>query len=268
MANRDHLKLVRTQDRNGNSVHRWKKDDEDRQVDLPDGVEASVSLPDTSVRSGDQEVVDNERMFLMPEIDGKEVSAVQCFSLNDSMKTKLSTRGKGYPETFYEIEGQDGAEAYHDRLAEVAESSKFGAAVDVPSVDDLDSDDHRMFMSEDGTCGFVLKRDEESTDDEHDLIVGVFAGPGSPPKSADSMLVSAVAQGGKRLDCYDTILPKLYSGVGFRETERWEWDDQYKPDDWDYETFSQYNGGRPDVVFMSFDKSASPYFDEKAAKTG
>lgn len=268
MSKRDHLKLMRTQDVNGNSVHRWKRDEADRKVEVPRGIEPSVSLPESSSRRGDQSVVKNERVFLMPEIDGNEVGAVQCFSIDDSMKEKLSAQGKGFPETMYEIEGRDGAQSYHDRIAEVAESSRFGAAVDVPSVDDLDSDDMRMFMSEDGTCGFVLKRDEDSESGEHDNIVGVFAGEGSPKRVADSMLLSAVAQGGKRLDCYDTILPKLYSGVGFRETERWQWDDQYKPDSWDYDTFSDYNGGRPDVVFMSFDKSASPYFDEKAAKTG
>ena len=34
---------------------------------------------------------------------------------------------------------------------------------------------------------------------------------------------------------------------------RLAWNDDYAPDGWDYEQFGRFNGGRSDVVFMSYD---------------
>ncbi|MFC9841322.1 hypothetical protein ACFVKB_47395 [Rhodococcus sp. NPDC127530] len=68
---------------------------------------------------------------------------------------------------------------------------------------------------------------------------------------------TAVAQGGRRLDCFDTVLPDLYSKAGFVAVARLRWNDDYAPDGWDYTTFRQFNGGRPDVVFMAHNPRAA-----------
>ncbi|WP_342661655.1 hypothetical protein [Rhodococcus ruber] len=73
---------------------------------------------------------------------------------------------------------------------------------------------------------------------------------------AQSMLRQATALGGHRLDCFDTVLPKLYTDAGFVPIARLAWNDDYAPDGWNYETYRRYNNGRPDVVFMAYNRRA------------
>jgi hypothetical protein len=69
----------------------------------------------------------------------------------------------------------------------------------------------------------------------------------------------AVQQGGRRLDCFDTALPTIYSAEGFRAVARTPFDDNDKPDGWNEDDFKAYHGGKPDVVFMVHDAQAGPY---------
>ena len=55
----------------------------------------------------------------------------------------------------------------------------------------------------------------------------------------------AIKNGAKKLDCFDNFLPEYYSKFGFKEIRRMKWDDNYAPENWDYNKY-----GRPDVVFM------------------
>ena len=61
---------------------------------------------------------------------------------------------------------------------------------------------------------------------------------------------------GGGLDCFDTVLPAIYAKSGFVAVARLKWNDDYAPDDWNYTTYSAFNGGRPDVVFMAHDPAA------------
>jgi len=47
----------------------------------------------------------------------------------------------------------------------------------------------------------------------------------------------------------------LYGRAGFRPVARIKWDDRYAPKGWDYDdnVLKQFNGGRPDIVFMVYD---------------
>jgi predicted ABC-type ATPase len=45
----------------------------------------------------------------------------------------------------------------------------------------------------------------------------------------------------------------MYSQSGFRAVARLPFDDKYAPPGWSKETFGEFNGGRPDVVFMVHD---------------
>ena len=74
---------------------------------------------------------------------------------------------------------------------------------------------------------------------------------------AYALLNLATQLGGTKLDCFDTVLPKIYGAVGFVETGRDAWNEEYKPDGWDFDTFKAYNNGRPDVVYMAFDPAAA-----------
>jgi hypothetical protein len=63
----------------------------------------------------------------------------------------------------------------------------------------------------------------------------------------------AVSAGGRKLDAFDTVLPEFYAPHGFKAVARTKWNDDFAPDEWSKETFSEFNGGQPDVVFMVYD---------------
>lgn len=105
----------------------------------------------------------------------------------------------------------------------------------------------RMFLSKDKTAGFALQGDN---------IVSVFAHPILARGASPNLLDIAVQNGGRRVDIFDTYLPKLYSREGFRPVARMLWDDQYAPIDWNYEATKQFNNGKPDIIFMAYDPSS------------
>lgn len=82
-------------------------------------------------------------------------------------------------------------------------------------------------------AGYALKPDGD--------IVNVYNNSGI--KGLGSLaIMDAVIKGGTKLDAYDGHLIQLYGSLGFKETERFSWDPQYKPEGW--------TGGTPDVVYM------------------
>lgn len=83
--------------------------------------------------------------------------------------------------------------------------------------------------------GYAIKSDGD--------IVSVFNNSGVKGIGTE-LMKSAIRNGGTKLDHFDGYLSKLYEPLGFKEIGRDNWDDQYAPDNWDYEKY-----GRPDVVY-------------------
>lgn len=153
------------------------------------------------------------------------------------------------PLTFNEL-GEGGAAVFHSLISEAKSSNKFGAAVTLYPEEDYGKG-MRLFTTDDGNVGFALKGDD---------IVSVFKNDASKAKDiVGSILPLAVQEGGRRLDCFDTVLPTIYGANGFKAVARTPFDENYQPDGWDKKTFSAFNGGKPDVVFMVADKDAAPY---------
>lgn len=85
-------------------------------------------------------------------------------------------------------------------------------------------------------CGFAIKNDGD--------IVSVHNNTGIKGGNIGKALVqTAIELGGNKLDHYAGFLDKFYEDLGFKEYERYKWDDQYASKTWDYDKF-----GRPDVV--------------------
>lgn len=114
-------------------------------------------------------------------------------------------------------------------------ASPFGAAVHAYSAAELAK--MRTFLAPDGLSGFALKGED---------IVSVFSHPRSGGSRARKIIDTAVANGGRTLDCFDGKLVQIYSALGFREVRRENWNDAYRPDGW------QDAWGRPDVVYMEY----------------
>jgi hypothetical protein len=174
----------------------------------------------------------------------------------ESFKGIVNGYGHQSP-VFYEISGKN-ADVYEQAIQESKDASPYGASVYVYPVEDYAK--MRLFMTEDGKSGVALKDDD---------IVSVFSGP--PHKgSVNSSIQLAVQEGGRRLDAFDTVLPELYQANGFQVVGRMKWNEDYKPDNWDKQTFSQFNNGEPDVVYMSYNpddnrtvsENPGEYFDD------
>jgi hypothetical protein len=136
-----------------------------------------------------------------------------------------------------------GAALFHKKITDAASANKDGAAVYIYPREDYEN--MRMFLAEDGLAGFALKGDD---------IVSVFKHPDSKTKNiGQALIAAAVSEGGRRLDAFDTILPHMYSMQGFRVVARVGWNEDYKPETWDKEHFSDWNNGEPDVVYMVYD---------------
>ena len=143
--------------------------------------------------------------------------------------------------------GADAAQQYFDDMSAAMSRNEFGAQVEIKSVDDLKN--LKLFRTE-GGGGFALKPDGD--------IVAVFAS-GAEPRSGYAILSAAVQAGGKKLDAFNTFLPKIYSAAGFKIIGRMKFDDNFAPAPpeairkWDKKTFEEFNNGEPDIVFMVHD---------------
>jgi hypothetical protein len=138
------------------------------------------------------------------------------------------------------------ASDFHGLISAAKAAHPHGAAVTVYKPEEYAG--MRVFASPEGSAGFALGGDDGKD------IVSVFKHPDSPhANAAPSMLANAVANGGNRLDVFDTAVTKGYGRSQFRAVARIPWDETQKPEGWDYNAFKQYNNGRPDVVFMVHD---------------
>jgi hypothetical protein len=96
----------------------------------------------------------------------------------------------------------------------------------------------KTFLSSDGLVGFALTPKND--------LVNVFNASGVKG-AGEEAVIQAIVNGAETLDCFDRFLPKYYARFGFEENSRVNWDDQYAPPDWDYQSY-----GRPNVVFMHY----------------
>ena len=165
--------------------------------------------------------------------------------------------GRGHvAQTFHELAGASGAKTFQNAIS-AAKTGTYGASVHVYSADEYAG--MRLFLTPDGKDGFALKGDD---------IVSLFKHPELKAKGvAYTSLMLATEQGGRRLDCFDTQLPKLYSNSGFKAVARVKWNEEYAPPGWDKTTYKEFNGGEPDVVFMVHDPAYGKLYVKGDGKT-
>jgi len=174
-------------------------------------------------------------------IDGRQIATTATHTLPDAIRVSLHSRGLSAPP-LYELAPADSG-VYRQQMLELTRKNPHAASVHVYTEDEYRQ--MRLLVTDDGKAGVAIKGDE---------VVSAFAHKDcAHPRAARAMLRHATALGGRRLDCFDTVLPKFYADAGFVPVARLTWNDDYAPDGWDYDTFRRFNDGRPDVVFMAFD---------------
>lgn len=184
-------------------------------------------------------------------ITGEDVPVSKIFTVSDEVKEWFESAGISTSD-FYEVDNDEvnGYEEFKKLVETAKKKIKFGSSVaifDNPEFPDSDANylGTRQFVSSDGGAGFALNGDE---------IISAFSnGEGVNTGAADAMLQLAVQLGGRRLDAFDTVLPKIYARSGFVTTARILFNDEFAPEDWNFEEYKEFNNGRPDVVFMAYD---------------
>lgn len=173
-------------------------------------------------------------------------TGVTRFRMPEQYAGQLSEIGRASPDLI-EVKPDDaGAKLFAESMQKSKEGNRYGASVYVYPQDEYKN--MRLFVTEDGTAGYALKPDGD--------IVSAFS-YGPHKGVAQNILLHAIEQGGTKLDAFDTVLPDLYSTMGFREGGRLRWDESQAPEDWSKETFQAFNRGEPDVSFMGYDQRPS-----------
>jgi hypothetical protein len=169
------------------------------------------------------------------------------------LKRVYKAAGLAAPD-FVEIAANDpqGAAKFADSIQASKDATRFGASVYVYPAADYQN--MRLFITKDGASGFALKPDGD--------IVSVFSSGGA----GHSVIDLAVQAGGRKLDAFETILPRFYGPHGFRAASRLAWDDSQAPEGWSKQVFREFNGGEPDVVFMVYDPKYSGWYSGKDGK--
>ena len=96
----------------------------------------------------------------------------------------------------------------------------------------------KCYLTADGKAGIAIKKDGD--------VVSVFSSGGN--KSLGKLLPFAVANGGRKLDCFGKGLQDMYARYGAKATGQTPFSEEAAPDDWDKKD-------KPPVVAMTLPDS-------------
>ncbi len=120
-------------------------------------------------------------------------------------------------------------------LSEAIKSNSHGLFVSPKSVEELQQDRTITFMSDDGLAGALVTKDGD--------IEAVFKNSASNARGAVTpLLLTAIENGGHKLDCYGYNLVKKYNQHGFVPVAVIPFNPEYAPDGWTF--------GKQDVYVM------------------
>lgn len=142
--------------------------------------------------------------------------------LSENEYTKAVQRTGADVLELYDI--SDDYETFSKALAGGKANNPKGYMVDGKSVEELQKSGARTFLTEDGSAGALVTKDGD--------VEGVFKNTKtSKAKGAvHSLLLTAVANGGTKLDCYGADLVTFYNASGFEAVGRVEYVYGYNPE--------------------------------------
>ena len=159
------------------------------------------------VQSGGQPA-GNQRVFRQPVSDG----------------TAYSRAGATTQEL---VDSTADPEYFSAQLNRAIKENKNGLMVSPKTPQELADSGAITFMSKDGMSGAAVTADGD--------IEAVFRIPGGDGKRLSyQMVITAVDNGGVKLDCYGEALVKNYSKMGFEPVAKAKWNPEYAPEGWNY----------------------------------
>lgn len=124
---------------------------------------------------------------------------------------------------------------FSSALEEARQKNPHGLMVSPKTVEELSQPETRTFMSADNMAGALVTADGD--------IEAVFKNPQSKAKqAATSLLITAVENGGRKLDCYGEALVRTYNNRGFEAVARIPFNAEEVEAGWTY--------GKRDVYVM------------------
>ena len=112
-------------------------------------------------------------------------------------------------------------------LDDAIKANKYGLMVSPKTPQELADSGAITFMTKDGLAGAAVTADGD--------IEAVFKNPASGIRKASApLLLNAIENGGRKLDCYGIGLVNNYSSFGFEPVARVEWNPEYAPEGWTY----------------------------------
>lgn len=150
----------------------------------------------------------NQRVFRQPVSDG----------------TAYSRAGATTQEL---VDSTADPEYFSAQLNRAIKENKYGLMVSPKTPQELADSGAITFMSKDGMSGAAVTADGD--------IEAVFRIPGGDGKKLSyQMVITAVDNGGVKLDCYGEALVKNYSKMGFEPVAKVKWNPEYAPEGWNY----------------------------------
>lgn len=112
-------------------------------------------------------------------------------------------------------------------LDDAIKANKHGLMVSPKTPQELADSGAVTFMTNDGLAGAAVTADGD--------IEAVFKNPASQIKRASApLMLNAIENGGRKLDCYGIGLVNNYNTFGFEPVARVAWNPEYAPEGWTY----------------------------------
>ncbi len=152
-------------------------------------------------------------------------------ALSEQTKQELSRKGK----TYVELKPSESPASFYNDIGRAKQGNKHGAYVAQHTVEEYG--DMLLLTGDNGNVGVAVTPDGD--------IVSVFKNPESSAKGAvSSILLTAIENGGIKLDNFNGKLSDMYAGHGFIPVSRCAFNREFAPSDWDYAEFKE-----PDIIF-------------------
>lgn len=152
-------------------------------------------------------------------------------ALSEQTKQELSRKGK----TYVELKPSESPASFYNDIGRAKQGNKHGAYVAQHTVEEYG--DMLLLTGDNGNVGVAVTPDGD--------IVSVFKNPESLAKGAvSSILLTAIENGGIKLDNFNGKLSDMYAGHGFIPVSRCAFNREFAPSDWNYAEFKE-----PDIIF-------------------
>ena len=164
-------------------------------------------------------------------LDGREDSGSSgVLSLN----TQNILRSKG--KNVIQLKSEAALASFYSAIGEAKSGNPHGAYVTQYSVENYGQ--MKLFLSEDNGAGIAVKADGD--------IVSVFRDTRKNKNKGaiSSLLLTAIENGGNKLDNFHGELSQKYAAYGFIPVSRCAFNREFAPSDWNYAEF-----GEPDIIF-------------------